>query len=318
LKDVWAELMVSVRLARVPCVHQLKPVLNLNEKAAIRHLEDYARSHGYRIVIKPRFRDVINFDEQALPRRERDFIYKAHLDFVAADIETDQPLLAVEYDGHQHLTDPKQRERDEIKDRLCADAGLDLLRINNLFTRKEGRWRVLGYVLEMHEAGKAFAEAQEQGLVPEDEPFIHNAILDFTDLSRPTFTGLDTEALEQLRQRLLKKSVNWYGQWWQARDGEVEARSVLALPNGQYLSSTCTIRQFAIQGISAPSIAEELATAELEWLAQRYDDGEPVALNPQQGRQLLEELTDQGAPTVSFSGGWSFRAGAGVPDNLLR
>jgi len=51
----------------------------------------------------------------------------------------------------------------------------------------------------------------------------------------------------------------------------VEARFVLTLPNGQYLMSSCRLRQFAIDGISATGVADELATAELSWLAARYD-----------------------------------------------
>lgn len=74
-------------------------------------------------------------------------------------------MLAIEYDGPQHA-DAAHAERDRIKDCLLEAAGLPLLRIDNLFTREEGKWRFLTYILNMHEIGKGFYEAQANGLTP--------------------------------------------------------------------------------------------------------------------------------------------------------
>lgn len=293
-------------------VVRLKPILSWREAEVDLLLADYADANGYRILLKTRLRDVIDTDDDsALTKRERDFAFKAHLDFVAADAKTGLPLLAVEYDGPQHWSDPIQQERDAIKDRLCAEAGLDLLRIDNLFTRREGRWRVLGYILEMHEAGKAFAAAQALGNIPRDEPFIHTSIIDTTDPARLTFTGLDTEALQRLQRWRQAGTVTWYAQWCRRIGGRVEACCLLALTNGQFLSSTCAVRQFAIEGITAFDIAEELATAELGWQTQRYDNGEAVALHEAQGRRLLEDLQPRGAALRSRAG-WSLNWSAGL------
>lgn len=65
---------------------------------------------------------------------------------------------------------------------------------------------------------------------------------------------------------------------------------MLDLLNGQFISSLVSIRKFAIEGISARAVADELATAELGWLMQRYEAGEPVALSAQQGNALLDRL----------------------------
>lgn len=294
---------------------KVKQILNLREAAVDQVLSEYARDMGYRLMLKTRLRDVIDVDDMALTRRERNFAFTSHLDFVAADTTTNLPVLAVEYDGAQHWNDPKQRERDAIKDRLCEAAGLDLLRIDNQYTRKAGRWRVLGYILEMHEVGKAFAEAQAQGIIPEDEPFAHTSIIDTTDTGRPTFTGLDMAAIERLQRLLQNRTIKWWVQWWRVIDGRAEARCVLALPNGQFLSSTCAVRQFAIEGISALEVAEELATAELGWLAERYEDDEPVALSHEQGRRLLDQLNPEPG-TLTSRTGWSVHFSAGYPANL--
>lgn len=291
---------------------KVKQILNVQEAAVDHLLGDYARDNGYRLMIKPRLRDVIDVEDMELAGRERNFVFTSHLDFVAADTTTNLPVLAIEYDGSQHWNDPKQRERDAVKDRLCEAAGLDLLRIDNLYTRKAGRWQVLGYILEMHEAGKAFAEAQVQGSIPWDEPFVHTSIIDTTDPQRPTFTGLDMAAIERLQRLLATRSIKWWGQWWRVIDGRAEARSLLALPNNQFLSSSCEIREFAIEGIAALEIAEELTTAELGWLTERYEEDEPVALSHEQGRRMLDELNPEPGKYTS-TGGWSLHFSAGVP-----
>lgn len=264
----------------------LKPLLNRSEAAVDGALRDFADRHGYGLTIKTRLRDVIE-DDPAWTRRERDFAFMAHFDFVAFDACTGQPVLAVEYDGPQHLADGRQIERDSMKDRMCAAAGLAMLRIDSQFARKAGRWRVLGYILEMHEMGKAFAVAQERGLIPADEPFIHSLIIDTTDPLRPSFTGLDMSALEELQSFVQSGGVDWYAHWWRAQGCTTGAQCVLALRNGQFLASSCSLRHFVIEGISSLSVAEELAMAELGWLIHRYQAGDAVALSPEQGESLL-------------------------------
>lgn len=86
-------------------VDRRKPVLNLTEAAVDRMLAEYAEENGYRIGLKMRLRDVIEVDDLPLTPRERNFTFTAHLDFVALDAETHLPVLAVEYDGAQHLVD---------------------------------------------------------------------------------------------------------------------------------------------------------------------------------------------------------------------
>src|SRR5664279_4541091 len=128
----------------------------MTEAAVDRVLADYADENGYRISLKMRLRDVIDVDDMSLSARERNFAFTSHLDFVAFDAATHLPMLAVEYDGKQHLTDDRQVERDQVKDSLCERVGMPLLQIDNQFTRKEGKWRVLRYILWVHEMGKAF------------------------------------------------------------------------------------------------------------------------------------------------------------------
>jgi hypothetical protein len=284
-------LMAEPGPGTVSSVDRRKPVLNPRESAVDRMLADYAHENGYRISLKMRLRDVIDIDDVTLDWRERNFAYTSHLDFVAIEIETHLPVLAIEYDGPQHLTDHKQIERDRIKDKLCEIAELPLLRVDNLFTRKEGKWRVLTYILWAHEMGKAFYAAQEAGLIPYNEPFDPAFILlPKQDGPGYEYSALASPARSYLDEFRRRHGVQWEARWWRRTDVQIETRLVASLPNGQYLLAQCAIRDFAIQGITALEISEELATAELGWLARKYDDGEAVALSPRQGQRVLDDI----------------------------
>jgi hypothetical protein len=301
-------------------VDRRKRVLNLRESDVDRILADYADENGYRISLKMRLRDVIDTDGLPLNARERNFAFTSHLDFVAFDAETHLPVLAIEYDGPQHLTDDRQIERDRIKDKLCAAAELPLLRIDNLFTRKEGKWRVLTYILWAHEMGKAFYAAQEAGQIPDDEPFDAAWLLIPREDGRGyEFSALAGEALSYLREFRRRRSVQWEARWWRPTDVQVETRILTSLSNGQYLFAQCAIRDFAIEGISALEISEELATAELGWLARQYDDGDAVAISARQGQRLLDEIgeraDDSAVRTVS---GWHLSYAYGRGDDFDR
>jgi hypothetical protein len=270
-------------------------------------LADYASEHGYRINIKMRLRDAIDVDALPMRQRDRNFLWTAHLDFVVIDMESKLPVLAVEYDGPRHA-EAEQAERDRIKDRLCSEGCLPLLRIDSNYARREGRWTVLSYILWAHEMGKSFADAQERGHIPDDEVFYHGSVLEQSeDGGGFTFTGLDMPAIQYLHHFREEAGALWEGSWWHSTDTGIEARDLLALPNGLYLSAHCSIRQFAIIGISALEIAEELSVAELGWLAKQYAAEEPVAIGEREACRLLADLQS-----------WHLRAGWGAGPKATR
>lgn len=276
-------------------------------------LADYAKEHGYRISLKMRLRDVIDVDDLPLSAKERNFAFTSHLDFVAVDARTHLPVIAIEYDGPQHLTDHLQIERDRIKDKLCEAAELPLLRIDNHFTRKEGRWRVLTYILWAHEMGKAYYESVGDGPISDEDGFDAGTfLLPKEDGAGLEFSMLGGQGLTYMVGFRQRQNVEWQVSWWRGGDGQVEARSLVALANGQFLVANCAIRDFAIEGISAMEISQELVSAEIGWLAQRYEDGDPVALSATQGRRILEDVgpyKDSGK--VETFSGWNFSSSYG-------
>lgn len=280
-----------------------KRIFNLAEAAVNRQLSKYAEENGYKIYVKMRLRDAIDIDGMETSARERDFAWKSHLDFVCVDEEENLPVLAVEYDGHQHLTDARQRDRDKIKDTLCRQAELPLLRIDSEYARKEGKWRVLDYILSVHESAKAFHEAQRRGHVPADEDFYHGLIIELDEEGNASLMGLDMPANRFLLGFRDRQQCLWQSSWWRARDGQCEARTLLALPNGLYLTSYCSLRDFTIEGVGALTISEELAVAELGWKARSFEEGGPYAIGKDDARQIRSEVEAEGSGW-SFSGGW--------------
>lgn len=72
---------------------------------------------------------------------------RAHLDFVVCDRgRAMTPVFAVEFDGPSHVSDV-QRARDVRKNRLCARAGLPLLRIGDAEIQDHDRRTVLDHMM---------------------------------------------------------------------------------------------------------------------------------------------------------------------------
>ncbi len=71
---------------------------------------------------------------------EYDYGSKAEFDFVLFSKrgENDVPVLVIELDGLEHWIDQKTRNRDRLKDRICQENGLKLIRISNEYSRRYG------------------------------------------------------------------------------------------------------------------------------------------------------------------------------------
>lgn len=165
------------------------------------------------------------------------------------------------------------------------------MRIDSNYARREGKWIALKYILHIHEVGKAFYEAQENGYIPLDEPFIHTGILEQAeDGPGPSFTGLDMSALRYLLNFRKEFGALWEREWWRSTETHIETRMILAMLNGLYLSAHCAVRNFAIPGISALDISQELAGAELGWLASEYAKNKPVAIGEREFKELMRDL----------------------------
>jgi hypothetical protein len=73
--------------------------------------------------------DVVASEGIGLSDAELRYLRLAHFDFVIWDAK-EQAVVALEYDGVHHVTDPEQQRRDRLKDSICHKAGLPLYRVS--------------------------------------------------------------------------------------------------------------------------------------------------------------------------------------------
>lgn len=148
----------------------VESLLNRSKEVAFRELQSIASDNNLKVFAKTRLSDVIEKGKTFLTDREFVFYTRSHCDFVVTD-DSFRPLMIVEFDGPLH-SDGKQRDRDQIKNSLCKQAGLGMLRIHDRHVTKLYRgMSVLRWIVEVTQLEKAFYGAQENGYVPYDEPF---------------------------------------------------------------------------------------------------------------------------------------------------
>lgn len=119
---------------------------------------------------KVRVADVLRVDGSGISDVDFEFALKAHFDFLVTDGRM-LPLFAVEFDGPAHTT-RRQRRRDDIKNKLCEQFELPLLRIKA--KHLEQRYReldLLTWFIEVWFLGRAFDAAQQRGEIPGEEGF---------------------------------------------------------------------------------------------------------------------------------------------------
>lgn len=85
--------------------------------------------HSEEIVLpKVCLADIFGRDKAGKTDKEHRFLLMSHFDFVVCDRRNLVPRLALEFDEPYHC-DPKQKERDALKDRICQNHGLKLIRL---------------------------------------------------------------------------------------------------------------------------------------------------------------------------------------------
>ncbi|MEE1159191.1 MAG: DUF2726 domain-containing protein [Atopobiaceae bacterium] len=65
--------------------------------------------------------------------------YSGRFDFVVYEVQPDKseiPVLAIEFDGMEHVSDEAVRARDRKKEAICARHGFQLIRVENSYARR--------------------------------------------------------------------------------------------------------------------------------------------------------------------------------------
>lgn len=89
---------------------------------------------------------LLDKHDRRLSPQEFSLYLRGHFDFVVHRESDHEPEVAIEFDGFGH-DDPRQTERDIIKNRLCAVAGLPLLRIGGAELQVHEQVTILEWLL---------------------------------------------------------------------------------------------------------------------------------------------------------------------------
>ena len=144
--------------------------LNTYEQVTYDKLRAVTDQVGAHVFCKVRLADVIPVNNSGISDRKFRFALQSHVDFLVTDSDQD-PQFCVEYDGPTHRQ-PKQIERDQLKDELLVQFGMPFIRINARYL--DDRYRglsLLTYFVDVWFLAAAFDEAQAAGGIAYDEPF---------------------------------------------------------------------------------------------------------------------------------------------------
>lgn len=260
-------------------------LVNRHEQAADRDLRRVCVSHGARVLTKVRVADAVDVDEMNLLGSERWYALSAHLDFLVVDEPSAWPLFAVELDGRTTHADPQRVGRDQLKDRICASGGLELLRVDTPFLRRFGPYRLLSYLVECWFMFQAFERAEERGELPPyadfDPKWVVTLRSDGQGAEWPYAVDLPVRLriLELYKSGQLPHPTPRHGAK-HAHNDRLAAYALLDVPGDLYLLAEANLRPFRFRTGSPPSeIAEDLAVLELGVLLDAYLRGEPVAVD---------------------------------------
>lgn len=225
---------------------------------------------------KVRVGDVIVKDPgDRLSQREFVYFTRAHFDFLVT--KDNLPVFAVEFDGAHHFVDDRSMGNDVIKNRLCKDADLPLLRITSSEVEENDKLTLLDYMLMRYVAwAKEYPSIIEEiseyasNIPPDSDPNDYAVDLDPSfhfNLKHP-FPGRD-----RILERLWRNHKIAWSMARANRQGVAEYLCDVALESTGPLESdqfhTCTQRAIMWHRSGSPDspIISEIVSASLRsWL----------------------------------------------------
>ncbi|MCH5184576.1 MAG: DUF2726 domain-containing protein [Oscillospiraceae bacterium] len=116
------------RKKRLPYI-KAENLLTKNERDCYMLLRDFSDRHGYDVLCKIRFADIVN-----VCKGTKDYmkwfnkIKSKHIDFVLCRKYETDPVLLIELDDRSHDA-PERIERDNFVDEVCGVCGIDIVHI---------------------------------------------------------------------------------------------------------------------------------------------------------------------------------------------
>jgi hypothetical protein len=112
--------------------------LSQNEKEFLRKLDRVVGAR-YRVFVQVRLADLVGVEAGNRKARWKALsqVFGKSVDFVICNRTTLDPVMVIEVDDRSHEAADRRR-RDALVDRVCAEAGLSLVRVKARFSYGEG------------------------------------------------------------------------------------------------------------------------------------------------------------------------------------
>ena len=282
--------------------HQRRPlqaVLNASERDVKLKLEGAAVLNGARVLPKVRLADLVKIEHSGISNTAYRYALQCHLDFVVVDAET-RPLFAVEFDGRGHNSC-----NDPLKEDLCERFGMPLARADHRHADASARGLdAIEWLAEVYFAHRGAADAQEAGIIPDDEPLDPLMMAGWLRSSEPFPLCLAAEVAVRA-ERLFKAgqiaSPYLFHVAFGDGRGRATAMTTLRVARDRFLAvrETIYLRGF---GIGAGGAAAELAMAQVGPLLSAHLDGQDVAVGGASAYENLLAVAKMG----QFEGGGGF------------
>jgi hypothetical protein len=262
--------------------HKKNLLVNKSEATTNEELKKAASKYGALVYPKVRIADIVEINQKILTDKdEYSYALKAHFDFVITTGSELSPEFAIEVDGSSH-NDPQAQKRDRKKNSICQKYEISLFRIKSNFLKPIGDFpkndsqsifagkfdSLAGWLVETWFLQKAFYEAQDNGLIPEDEPFLWFSFIGHDPFAQSALY-LHKKYKDKLCRTIKPKIIKGHD------DNEITwaTLAILQLHNGLYIygESECTSINF--YSSSAYDLCEELAILEI---VQRFEEIESI------------------------------------------
>ncbi len=117
--------------------NRIKPLLTDFELLFLQELEPSASRWGVEVLIKPRIADTLIIWGSGISSEEYRFALSSHFDFALTQGDKHRtPAFAVEVDDLLHDTDPEVMRRDKLKNSICHQLGMPIIRVDGGHLRK--------------------------------------------------------------------------------------------------------------------------------------------------------------------------------------
>lgn len=290
-----------------------KKVFNPPEAATRKILTAAAEKNAAEVLSKMRIADVLTIERSGLEKDLYSYALMAHFDFVVVDSEH-LPLFAVEFDGPHHDSDPRARANDLRKNMICERLGLPLARVRDEHVFRKARGiDYLSWLTEMYFSQKVLGEAQEQGIIPFDEPVDPMMIMRHSNVPGEFPLFISAQARSHLRrfykQKILGTPIPSVLTSFDS-NGAAGCLAVVNRLDGQFLLERATIYLQGF-GLIVSDICEEIAIANLAAQVQAHKSSVLPGIS---ATVLRKELLDffRLYPRIGTMGGGQFNLGFNV------